>query len=785
MKMLKAITGVSLPKLTWTSIVSMPKLNNLGIGLIGFFLARAVIMGELYPFGISFLAAICVTQIKYMRICLLGLLVGLFSVLSGWTLLGYLLSSIVVFAVLHHYQKRESYLLIVPFLVLSIHLLARGTTLLISGYDLYQWVGVVFESLFMGVLTLVAMVSIPSFVKAIRGELLTAEERTSLGLIMLGVLVGVGQAHLFGLGIQSIISRYLVLWAAFLGGPGGGAAVGVVVGLMPSIQGTLTTGPVTFFALAGLLGGIFNSFQKIGVLIGFTLANLILTLFFTEQILILQSLKETGVALLLFLVVPIPITNKAVFFLTAKDKQDNTLNQSYMVEKIKKLGELFSELQKVFTARQSFLSEHNEISQIFDQVGEKVCKDCSLYRICWEQDFFKTYRALMDACGHLEKKGTLTEKDFGTIIKRRCMRLRELSGTISSQMELLTQTHQYAKQLEGCTNLVHQQLGGLAKVVDSFAEELKNEVTIKADLQEYLLEKLHEKGIHLQDLQIIQYPDGEKEIIIKGSCEDFSWCRGIVAPNISQILGKTYRIRNDGDCHKKLKAECTYRLVPGGVYHISVGKAQCAKNTKGISGDVCLDAQLSTQRQVLVMSDGMGTGEEAYIESNTAVELLVKLLEAGFSPETAVKTVNTVLYLRSGKENFVTLDVILINKVNGQADVIKMGGAPTIIYSKNGLKVIQSSAGPAGILEQLEMQKQQYTINPGDIIMMMSDGVWESLHQANGPSGWFEEVLTRIKRDEPQKIAEYLLYLAKKASGNQISDDMCIQIACIEQENIA
>ena len=96
-------------------------------------------------------------------------------------------------------------------------------------------------------------------------------------------MLGLGNIIWWGYSLQSIFSRWLILWAALWGGPGGGAALGVVVGLAPSVQGLLSLGPLAYYALAGLLGGLFSGFRKLGVVIGFILANVFLSIYFAES----------------------------------------------------------------------------------------------------------------------------------------------------------------------------------------------------------------------------------------------------------------------------------------------------------------------------------------------------------------------------------------------------------------------------------------------------------------------------------------------------------------------
>ncbi len=770
----------------WTGLFNTHWLKILSAGILGLLFARAVVMGELYPFGVAFLAAICVSRWDLARTALIGVIAGTLLTIQGWLLVGYLVSIGVVYGVLYRYNRRDYHWLTIPALTFAIHLLARGSVTLIMDNQLYQWIGLIFESFFTGVLTLVAITGVQSYPKALQGFTLTTEEKTSIGLLILGVLVGLGQVTLWQLGIQSIISRFLVLWGALLAGPGGGAAVGVAVGIVPSIQGTLTTGPIAFYALAGLLGGVFNTFKKVGVVIGFTLANLILSLFFTEQIAIVQTLKETAAASFFFLLFQVPRVKQQ--YLTGNQKMEDQLRSTKLrtADKLHKIAQVFKELPAIFEVLEKDKNETNELNVLFNKVASQVCEKCSLHRVCWEQDFYKTYRAMLEACTKLESTGAISEKEFGTDLKRRCVRLRELSVALNSQLELLKLIKTYEKQQAQYRELLHNQLLGVANIIEEFSEELKAEIKCDTHLSSYLTEKLKEKGIEVDEINVIDLPDGEKEIhIMQAHCPEKNWCKSLIAPNVSQLVGKTYVLKSQ-DCHSLgQKGRCSYSLVPSRALKMSVGQAQSPKEGITVSGDICSVLTLPNHRFALILVDGMGVGPEAHEESAVAVNLLEKLLLTGLSPERAVRIVNTALYIRSPKEKFVTLDVVIVNQVNGQADFIKLGGAPTFVRSTKGVKIIRASSPPAGILENIEVETIRHILLPGNIILMMSDGIWDILSNTDGPVGWFEDLLAQLEYTDPQQIANYILFLAKKAAGNKALDDMSVQVARIEQREIA
>jgi stage II sporulation protein E len=782
--LLKVLSGSTrITKRLWSELLNVFSFSYVGFFLLGVLFSRAVLLGELYPFGVGFLVGVCIEKPEQRGVSFLGVLLGLLLTIKGFPLLGYLASIVVLSAVFFCYKKEELPWLIVSALIFAIHLLARGGIAFLTGSELYLWLGIIFESLFVCIFTLVTITGIRAYTKATEGSILTAEESTSLGLIILGIVLGVSSCSFLDYSLQSVLSRWLVLWGAFLGGTGGGAAIGAVVGLVPSVQGMFTVGPVAYYAIAGLLGGIFNSFKKIGVVVGFVLANLFLSFFFTESVVIVQALKETGAAVLVFLLFNIPVKMESFIAATHGNNTSGEILNFYYADKLEKIAQVFYDLERVLRSNKKKKTEKNKLKFLFNQGTSQVCAGCSLQRVCWEQNFYKTYRAVLEACTKLETQGIVAEEDFGTDFKRRCLRLRELRVALNSQLEVLKVVNFYEKQLDTCHLMVNRQLVGLAKIIEDFSGEIKQKIEREESLEGVLREKLREKGIHINQLNVVKPPGAEKEIhITQNACQHESLCTALVAPNISQVLERIFVLKNRTCIEKKRNGSCSYILVPSRALQITVGKASCPKEGLTVSGDHCSALTLPNHRFALIMCDGMGVGTEAQAESSLAVSVLEKFLLAGFSPQTAVRTVNTALLLKSSRENFATLDVAIINQINGQCDFIKIGGAPSLIRSARGLKVVQSSSPPVGILEEIEPQTFRHVLGIRNNIIMMSDGVWDVLDSVEPPEARLETLLSKFEIFDPQVVAEYILFMAKKAAGNQVPDDMCVIVAYIDKK---
>ena len=78
----------------------------------------------------------------------------------------------------------------------------------------------------------------------------------------------------------------------------------------------------------------------------------------------------------------------------------------------------------------------------------------------------------------------------------------------------------------------------------------------------------------------------------------------------------------------------------------------------------------------VALSDGMGSGEDAFKESTMVVEMLEELLDAGFPVKTAIQMMNTALVIGREDVRFCTVDVSLFDLYSGSCEFVKAGAQP-------------------------------------------------------------------------------------------------------------
>lgn len=147
------------------------------------------------------------------------------------------------------------------------------------------------------------------------------------------------------------------------------------------------------------------------------------------------------------------------------------------------------------------------------------------------------------------------------------------------------------------------------------------------------------------------------------------------------------------------------------------------QSRKTANGDRCSAFPGTRCRYYVLLCDGMGTGLGAADNAQTALELLRQLLSAGFPPEHALESINSILALR-GQAGAVTVDLAEIHLDTGKARLYKWGAAPSGFLDRKGMQMLGHSSPPPGIgLNSGGETTVSLALNRGQTLILFSDGV--------------------------------------------------------------
>ena len=231
-------------------------------------------------------------------------------------------------------------------------------------------------------------------------------------------------------------------------------------------------------------------------------------------------------------------------------------------------------------------------------------------------------------------------------------------------------------------------------------------------------------------------------------------------------------------------------------YRIDTGASVYARPGT-VSGDSYICRRLPDGRHLILLSDGMGKGEAAALESSLAVKTLADLIEAGFDVEIALRTLNSILLLKSEEEIFTTIDIGIFSGESGNLRLYKIGAASTFIKRGDRVNAVKMAALPMGIVDGLKIDFVNLKLQPGDQVVMVSDGVTDSgryrmnseqdaaeagvSEAADQGCSWLCEAISSIKSKDPVTMADLIINRAVENYGLKEKDDLTVISAVVKE----
>ena len=212
-------------------------------------------------------------------------------------------------------------------------------------------------------------------------------------------------------------------------------------------------------------------------------------------------------------------------------------------------------------------------------------------------------------------------------------------------------------------------------------------------------------------------------------------------------------------------------------YNVSSFVSFNVKDGEKYSGDSYSFGKNKVGEYVTILSDGMGSGPEAGLESEAAIELIEKFNEGGFSENTMLNAVNSIMGMKFNEdEKFTTLDMNSIDLYTGEVQFIKVGASMSFIKRGKDVEVIKSSSLPFGIVDDMDVTPIRKKVKNGDIIVTISDGVIDTNKDNVGEYSWIVDYL-KAEQVNPEILAREILEMAKKRCDGRVLDDMTVVVS--------
>lgn len=642
------------------------------------------------------------------------------------------------------------------------------------------------EGVLAAVLTILMWQTVQLFPER-KEKALRQEEMICLVILLASAVTGTVGWAMGGLSVTMILAQWLVAVFAFAAGGGLGAAVGVVTGLVVGLaSGTMLE--ISMLAFAGLLGGMLKYGGRVATAIGVFLGATVFALILEQPQWLFQRMSETVVAIGLFLLTPrqwmrqLSVRIPGTLDHWREEQRYVQRVRQATAQRVRGFAQLFERLSSLFLQERIPRAQQEEhlMNEFMNDVVSYVCSSCAQRKRCWDEPSYMTVQMMTDMLAQVESAGGGRIK-IDANWRKTCVKPEALVREMRNRFPLLSKDLQWRQQLADSRRLVADQLRGLSEVMEKFAGDIEREVAEMSLQEAQIKDSLEQLGLSIREVHVYSLDQGDVYVeVTLHSAYGKEECERLVAPMLTGLLGEPVAVKEEaivaGD-----DGTVTVPLVSAKRFEVQTGVAHAAKGGGLVSGDSFRIMELGQRQVVLAISDGMGNGERARRESQAAIELLQDLLRSGFDERLAIQTINAVLRLRSSDEMYATVDLAVLDLFEGQAKFLKVGSTPTFIKRGKQVWSVTSDAPPLGILQELQVDDSSRPLRPGDMLIMMTDGLLTLSEPVQNAERWMRRVIRDIETDDPQAFADVLLEYVIRQQNGEIPDDMTVVVARIVQ----
>jgi len=214
-------------------------------------------------------------------------------------------------------------------------------------------------------------------------------------------------------------------------------------------------------------------------------------------------------------------------------------------------------------------------------------------------------------------------------------------------------------------------------------------------------------------------------------------------------------------------------------YDISGRSVPC----RWVGGDYFDFIPLRENRLGLVIADVCGKGIPAAVIMSSLQAALHTLADQGMAMKTAISSLNRYLCRNTEDNKFATGFCGILEPSTNRFFYINCGHNPPFIFRKNGnLEKLNEGGLILGVIEERDYEQGRVDLNPGDVLLMYTDGVTEAENDKGELFG--EERLAELVRGLLNKKSNEIIELIKDevekfAKDGQLEDDLTL--VCVKK----
>ena len=738
MLLLKTLYGQGQKRgFTWRKVLEGIQVRKVSISfnviffILAFFLAQVVLFEASVPFFLPIWALVNLRFQRFLPWTIAGALLGSITLGLGQVLIHAMQAMIFPL----HFKKTIKKIPLPLFVLIDVVCVQAiwqyvsysgsipGSVWLAIGYE-----GVL--SLFMTIFLFQLFLPLPDFLH----RRWTAERMGAALLIGALVLTGMS-SFIFGyVSIPLLLAHLVIAISAAVGGVQLATVVAVLAGTILSISKLSFSGMIAVYAITGFLAGLHKPFGRLWQAFSMLGATFFFILYDHTLPLDTVYIGSLVTASLLFFTIP----SKWIKYLKDQLLPDSSniliRRQKWMTEKVNNQLKEFQHfadfitrfISERFDSRESVRKERN--------MSFSTCKSCFQYEKCWGEKSNGIPLLMQQWEDETKKSRIQLEKK----IQYKCVK----PGQIIQELTEREAKRRLNNQIQHGKKMYALKLRDMGNHMSELMNNLDNSMTLYTSHEEEVKQKFQQCNIPFFQIDVLNIAVGQMEVVCCLPIESKAKMVGerLILPIFYDLWKEPFEITSMKELHHpyehiQMMCKSSVRFeVTHDIYTSS------SRNTI-YSGDAHAVFSLHPGLLAVILSDGMGNDIEAHRESRRVMHFMRECLNKKMDPETTMHTLHYMMSLQDDTDSYATVDLALIDLQKGELWSWKAGSMSTYLIRGNEMRKIESKHVPFGFLPTFTIEARKVDIKDGDILLMLSDGVFSSNTSIEKQELYYQKIL--------------------------------------------
>lgn len=748
-------------------------------GLIAFLLSRINLLYYMAPIGLAFTFVIL---FKNHRV--LTLMTGLFSIIGYISMRGvfeafnlYVIITLLLISIGLIFRIKRSYsTIILTFIGLIIYVYKYfyiNFSPLPSLFFVLIEVGIIYTLYF--VFTI--FIRVTNYFNT--NQIFIKEEVVCLVITICLILSGLNNIRIFNIDLSNILLIVFISVMSYINGMSVGMICAVFSGgVIGSIYGNFTEYIAIYSIIATVASFLYMS-SRFTVSMVSLVCILILKL---SSISFLGRhdtliLLEVFISVLIFSMLPKVFLNCILIHFNEKYKKEfythkrlfNTLDMR--IQKMNDFNDVIKELSDMIVSNVNFKYKVLDKKIYIEILAESVCGTCRKMDTCWKDNFNKVRSEMILSLDNFISG----DKNLTTYINNICILKEGIKNELYKISNFYNMQRVYEDKIYEAQDILSYELNNLHNIINQSIKEVKKDIVIKVNYEKILINKFGKFNIKYFDLMCYEESNRIKVKVIL-PYNIFKEYKNDILDIINISLDKNMILKEDTPSYVNANDEIIVTYVEKYNYNLISHCLQLSKGDK--NGDNYLCTYSENDDYLIMLSDGIGSGDEAYNKSKFTIDLIYKFIKTSLSLSSCIKEIISIISLKFFRdESISTIDFASIDLYSGKMNYLKFSSV--ITYVKRGNDVF--TLGNCSDLLECESNENigiftsTFDLEYGDILVHLTDGLIHFNDLSN--KAWLYIFLKNCEILSPDRLCEEIIREFKILNSGSFKDDVSVIVS--------